>query len=443
MSTVVGRAGRTGGDTVDTVDLPPRPPASRPPPRRSPFWPLGAVDVAVALLLALALVSQSLSRGSIAHQHGMRTVYSLVLAGALVLAVAGRRWQPLAAQALASTAAMTATFLDLRLGRSPYTLIAVAVVLYLVASAETARRAVATLVAVELGLVATALAALLWPVYPHAGRFALDGTWAVSMTVAQFGAWMAGRAARAARAYHEGLHEQAERRAQAELERAQRALTEQRLQIARELHDVVSHALSVIAVQAGVGSYVIATRPGEAAKSLAAIETTSRTALTEMRHLLGVLRDDRPGDRPGDLLPAPGLDALPAVLDQTARAGLHVELSVHGPPRPLPAGVDLTAYRVVQEALTNIVKHAGTDQRPVRGRVSIDYTDTALAIAVTDDGVGAAARAGGGHGRGHGLVGMRERVALYGGELHAAPLPGRGFRVTATLPLDDARDDAS
>jgi signal transduction histidine kinase len=204
-------------------------------------------------------------------------------------------------------------------------------------------------------------------------------------------------------------------------------VAEERLQIARELHDVVAHSMSMVAVQAGVGRYVIERDPAEAASALAAIETTSRTALREMRQLLGILRDGEPGE----MLAAPGLEDIP---DLARRAGLHVDVAVRGTPRRLPTGMDLAAFRIVQEALTNVVKHSGTD----RGRVEVTYSADAVAVEVTDEGAGVAPGSPGDVGRGHGLTGMRERVALYGGEFSAGPLPGRGYRVSARLPTGAA-----
>jgi signal transduction histidine kinase len=213
-------------------------------------------------------------------------------------------------------------------------------------------------------------------------------------------------------------------------EQARRAVAEERLRLARELHDVVAHAISVIAVQSGVGAHVAATQPEEAAKALAAIEATSRAALIELRRLLGVLRQE--GEPQGDLAPVPGLADLDGLLAEVAKAGLGVRLRVEGTPAPLPAGVDLSAYRIVQEALTNVVKHAG----PARAQVTIGYRDQAVTVEVTDDGRGAVTLASDGRARvGHGLIGMRERVAVFGGDLETGPRPGGGFRVAARLPF--------
>jgi signal transduction histidine kinase len=207
-------------------------------------------------------------------------------------------------------------------------------------------------------------------------------------------------------------------------------VVEERLRLARELHDVVAHAISVIAVQSGVGAHVAKTQPEEAAKALAAIEVTSRAALIELRRLLGVLRQE--GEPEGSLAPVPGLADLDALLAEVAKAGLGVRLRVEGTPSPLPAGVDLSAYRIVQEALTNVVKHAG----PARAQVVVGYRDHDVTVEVTDDGRGVTAPTGDGRARvGHGLIGMRERVQVFGGDLEAGPRPGGGFRVAARLPL--------
>jgi signal transduction histidine kinase len=193
---------------------------------------------------------------------------------------------------------------------------------------------------------------------------------------------------------------------------------------------VVAHSISVIAVQSGVGAHVAHAQPEEAAKALAAIEATSRAALTELRRLLGVLRQE--GEPQGSLVPVPGLGDLDALLAEVARAGLAVRLRVEGTPSPLPAGVDLSAYRIVQEALTNVVKHAG----PARAQVTIGYHDQDVTVEVTDDGRGVVAPTGDGRAAvGHGLIGMRERVAVFGGDLEVGPRPGGGFRVAVRLPL--------
>jgi signal transduction histidine kinase len=248
-------------------------------------------------------------------------------------------------------------------------------------------------------------------------------------------AWAIGVAVREQRAYTAGLREQAERQVQAQLAEARHAAAEERLRIAREMHDVVAHSLSLIAMQAGVGNYVASARPEEAARALASIEATSRAAMREMRRLVGVLRDDQ--GRP-ELAPAPGLADVGQLITGTADAGVRVQLEIHGTQRPVPPGVDLAAYRIVQEALTNVVKHARTTE----SRIAVTYADDAICLEITDEGHGAPAGSITA-GAGHGIAGMAERVSLFGGEFHAGPLPGRGFRVAARLPLDSAPGEAS
>jgi signal transduction histidine kinase len=182
-----------------------------------------------------------------------------------------------------------------------------------------------------------------------------------------------------------------------------------------------------------VGNYVAATRPAEAARALASIEASSRDALREMRRLLGVLRDEDAGT---DLAPAHGLADVGQLITGTADAGVKVQLEIRGTQRPVPASVDLAAYRIIQEALTNVVKHA----RTTASRVLVTYDDDAVRLEISDDGDGAAAAAVAAS-AGHGIAGMRERASLFGGELHAGPLPGGGFRVAARLPLDSAPDE--
>ena len=209
-------------------------------------------------------------------------------------------------------------------------------------------------------------------------------------------------------------------------ERARRAVVDERLRIARELHDVVAHSMSVIAVQAGVGHHVLDSQPEEARRALAAIETTSRAALTEMRRLLGVLREE--GQPRAALSPAPGLADVPQLLTQVRQAGLDVTSIVTGQPADAPTPVGLTAYRIVQEALTNVLKHGGP-----RARVSIQYGPDEVRLEICDDGRRHPAPRQ--PAEGHGLIGMRERVAVFGGRLSAGSQPDGGYRVAAWLPI--------
>jgi signal transduction histidine kinase len=244
-------------------------------------------------------------------------------------------------------------------------------------------------------------------------------------------AWAIGVALRNRRLATEARVSELSERADAERESAARALAEERLRIAQELHDVVAHSMSVIAVQAGVGMHVLDERPEQARVALEAISATSRGTLSELRRLLGVLRDS---DGARSTTPAPGLDDLPALIEEVRAAGVPAALHVDGARVPMHAGVELSAYRVVQEALTNVIKHAG---QPSRVDVTVRHEPGALMVEVVDDGRGLAARNGDGTGDGgHGLVGMRERVELWGGELSVGPASGGGYRVAAVLPQE-------
>ncbi|OIK02796.1 hypothetical protein BIV23_24135 [Streptomyces monashensis] len=234
-----------------------------------------------------------------------------------------------------------------------------------------------------------------------------------------------------------------ERREHAVALRAQEvaeAVTAERLRIARELHDMVAHSIGIVTIQAGVAGRVIDTQPGAAREALRAIEDTSRQTLSGLRRTLVALRRADPdttavegpaGTREDSLAPAPGLADLARLAAATADAGVRVEVHVGGKQRPLPAELDLAAYRIVQEALTNVVRHAGTGDC----RVAVDYGDEELTVEVVDDGRGAT---GPGPGHGFGIIGMRERAGLLHGRLSAGPRPEGGFRVVALLPLPES-----
>jgi signal transduction histidine kinase len=245
-------------------------------------------------------------------------------------------------------------------------------------------------------------------------------------------AWTIGIALRARREGLEARVREADERANVERQTAARALAEERLRIAQELHDVVAHSMSVIAVQAGAGAHVLDERPEQARAALEAISATARGTLTEMRRLLGVLRDDQ-GER--SHAPAPGLADLPQLVDDVRAAGVPVSLEVTGEAAcESNGGVELSAYRVVQEALTNVMKHAGA---PTHVDVSVRHDPGVLVVEVVDDGRGVAARPAMNGAGGHGHLGMRERVELWGGELDVGPRAGGGYRVCARLPYGD------
>ncbi|HYN17334.1 MAG TPA: sensor histidine kinase, partial [Actinomycetes bacterium] len=242
--------------------------------------------------------------------------------------------------------------------------------------------------------------------------------------------WVLGVVLAARRGYTRALEEQTAALEAARQELARRAVLEERTRIARDLHDILAHAVSVITVQAGVGAHLLERDPEQAKGALRVIEETGRGALGEMRRLLGALRA---GDLPTE--PQPGLAALDRLATQATAAGVPVELRVEGQARPLPAGLEVSAYRIAQEALTNTIKHAPGAQ----ARLTVRYRPRTVELEVVDSGghpaeapSPEAAPAGDG---GHGLRGMRERVALYGGVLEAGPCPG-GFRVLVAFPTD-------
>ena len=344
-----------------------------------------------------------------------RTVaaYALILAHSLPIAL--RRRFPV--QVLACGLGTGLAFASLRLNLIPLGL-SILIYVYSVAALRPRRVSLAGLAATEVML------ALVFLARPRALG---DRSTLVADCVIVAAAWWLGDGTRRR---HEAVTAARERAAELERAReelARRAVVEERLRIARELHDVVAHSMSIIAVQSGVGAHVLDSQPEEARKALAAVEATSRQALTEMRRLLGVLRQE--AEPSGSLAPSPGLAEVDALAADVARAGARVEVRIEGTRPELPLGLDLSAYRIVQEALTNVVRHAG----PATARVRIRYAPDTVDIEVVDDGRGA----GTGRGDGHGIAGMRERAALYGGSLDAGPLPGGGFRVAARLPVGE------
>jgi len=431
------------------------------------------------------------------------SLLALILAVGAGVAVALRRRRPVFTLGVLLVGSLLATVLT---GADSHSSLAfflpVAYVLYLVsATYERWQDAVRVLAAVFATLLAdVAFLAI-------GSNDSLNPGGPISVTLCVVVVWATGYIVRQRRRYAVRLREEA----------ASKAVTQERLRIARELHDVVAHSMSVIAVQAGYGQYVIDAQPGDARAALGAIQATSREALEEMRRMLGALRQADEGDAQDDgagagaedgvgvgagdspaspasrqaapLAPAPGLGDLDRLLSRTGGAGVQVEVIRRGDVRELPASIDLSAYRIVQESLTNVVKHAQTSSC----RVLIGYWDDELVIEVTDNGaglqapalagagaqvaalvgVGAGAGVGAGlagsltahhgplavdrrslarhvfsadgaalarglsttAGGGHGIIGMRERVSLLGGEFSAGPLPGYGFRVSARIPL--------
>ncbi len=364
-----------------------------------------AIDVAVSVAM-LAVLAGVAAWGHPHHSRGAHTLALLLLAPAASLPLAVRRRWPVPVFFVVLVASVAYAIL----GSKVSTVTGATYGLYTVAVQADRRWSLLALAAAEAGV------AMNVALTTSKGGAVNDAfTALVQLTV-----WIAGDGIRRRRAYSASLRARS----------LHEALSEQRLQIAREMHDIVAHAMSVVAVQAGVGSHLIATRPDEAAKSLRAIEATARSALSETRSLLSVMRDE--GHDLPRWSPVPGLDDLHALVQRVADAGQPVTLHVEGRPRALPQSLQLSVYRVVQEALTNVVRHAAP---PVTATVVVRYEDNGgVVMEITDDGRGTGSKRG--DGCGHGLAGMRERVSLLGGELSAGPRARGGYQVVARLPAD-------
>jgi signal transduction histidine kinase len=374
------------------------------------------LDAAAAVLLLLLMAAELAGKGLEAGE-SVSTPVAYVLAAAITLPFATHRRYPLASVAV-STLAVVAYALGHFSAFPGYSLFALT---FAVSLHTDWRRAG---IAFGAALVALSVSLSLQP-----ARVVTPSTW-ITTVLALTVAWLAGENVRVRRIRLSALEERAHHLEHDRELRARQAVSEERLRIARELHDVVAHSMSVIAVQAGVANHVIDSRPELARQALATVETNTRAALVEMRRLLGVLRQ---GDEPSaSLAPAPGLTDVPALVLQLTQAGLAVEVRVDGEPGGVPDGVDLSAYRIVQEGLTNVLRHGGP-----RAQVAIGYPGTAVVIEICDEGRGVRARSGV-NGPGHGLIGMRERVAVFGGRLTAGPRPDGGFRLMATLPFAEA-----
>ncbi|MER5732967.1 sensor histidine kinase [Streptomyces sp. NPDC002138] len=308
--------------------------------------------------------------------------------------------------------------------------LAMLVIVYTVAAGDEARWVSRT--ALALGLLASPVTALRWGVDKND---VYSDIFFVLMLIVPFAlAWVLGDSLRTRRAYYAQLIERNQRLEGERAAQAKIAVAAERARIARELHDVVAHNVSVMVVQADGAAYVMDAAPEQAKEALQTISGTGRQALAEMRRLLGVLRTGEPQESE-DYVPQPDVEQIEVLVEQVRTAGLTVDFEVEGAPRPLPTGVELTAYRIVQEALTNTRKHGGPD---ASASVRLVYFDDGLGLLVEDTGRGAAHELyedGGADGAGHGLIGMRERVGMVGGTLDAGPRPGGGFRISALLPL--------
>jgi len=371
------------------------------------------IDSLLATAFLVIVLVGHLAATDAAVKYHDANVVSVLLAIGVAVPYYFRRHAPLAVLLISEVCLVALTVGDYQTGPAPGVLL---VGLYTVAAwCDVRDRAIGAGAAV-IGLTVVAVVGI-----PGLSGAGLAFNFASFAAAYLFGSTMRNR-----RLYGEQLEARASALERERHEETRRALAEERLRIAQELHDVVAHSMGVIAVQAGVGAHVIDTQPGEAKKALEAISQTSRSTLVEIRRMLGVLREDEGVS----YVPAPGLADLDRLVRDVASAGLHAEVRVEGATTELPPGVDVTAYRIVQEALTNVLKHAGR----ATATVIIGYEGTAVRLEILDDGRGVNGRATPG---GHGLVGMRERVGVYGGSFEAGPRTGGGFRVAVRLPYGE------
>ncbi|MGW1722239.1 sensor histidine kinase [Streptomyces sp. NPDC002306] len=391
--------------------------------RRHPTWVDGFW---AAVLFGISMASE-VTRQESAGTDSQAVIIPVTLLLSLVVAL--RRRMPEKMLLLTAGLGVAQLVLDVETAPADFAML---VIVYTVA-ATGARWA--SWLALAMSLVAASLAQLRWPNQETstAGNVAM----VVFQTVPFALAWVLGDSIRTRRAYFAQLEERAARLETEREAQAKVAVAAERARIARELHDVVAHNVSVMVVQADGAAYVLDAAPDQAKKALETISSTGRQALAEMRRLLGVLRTGEHKEV-GEYVPQPDVQQIEDLVEQCRTSGLPVDFKVEGTPRPLPSGVELTAYRIVQEALTNTRKHGG----PKAGAsVRLVYFDDGLGLLVEDDGKGAPHELyeeGGADGRGHGLIGMRERVGMVGGTLDAGPRPGGGFRISALLPLKPA-----
>jgi len=355
------------------------------------------------------------------------------LALGLAVPVVFRRKYPVASYYTAVTAGGLQVALDLR---PSVTDVAILILLYTLAAYTPRRISVWGLVVCLAG---SAVGILRWISLINHGLLEWATVGAMVFAGPALLAWVLGDSMRYRRAYYASLEDRATRLEAERDAQVQIAAAAERARIARELHDVIAHNVSVMVVQADGASYAMDTDPARAREALAAISATGRQALAEMRRLLGVLRREG-GAASTERAPQPGIGELGELLDQARGAGLPVSFTVEGDPQPLPGGIALAAYRIVQESLTNTRKHAG----PVTSAsVLLRYSPDAVVLTISDDGwgdLGGTALPGA---SGHGLTGMRERVAACGGAVTAGPRSEGGFEVVATLPLTPARAGAA
>ncbi len=376
-------------------------------------------DAILAVLVTVLLVFGSLGEGNpkspsdqiqFSGHSAPHPGAALLLVAVACLVLAWRRRWPVAVLALSAAAVTVYSVLGYVNGAS---LVAPVLALYAVATQVSVRRAVIAAVATLVVLMTATGVNNPFGHISGGGFFLIPGMVAAAL--------FAGIAVANRRAYVASIRDRAE-------QDARRQVDEERLRIARELHDVVAHTMATINVQAGVAAHVLSSRPEAAAESLQAIKAASKEGLRELRAILNVLRQ---ADDADPTQPAPGTAQLEDLIAGARRAGLETTFTVTGEPVPLPAAVDLAAYRIVQESLTNALRHAG----PATAMVSLGYHHDELRIDVTDTGRGQSVSAAAGQSGGHGLAGMRERAAAVGGTVETGPGPGGGFRVAARLPF--------
>jgi signal transduction histidine kinase len=371
-------------------------------------------DIALALaLFALSLVTVTTGRaesvGSPDNGPSGVVLFALVLFATLPIAL--RRRFPVEVFAITLSAAVISDLIG-----GPFQFAGALVGLYTVAVYTGRPRSIHAAAAAGIATVLTAIG--------DSGT----GMAQVTAILAVFaGSWLLGDNIRTRRAYLRELEDRADRLEREREESIRRAAADEQARIARELHDIITHNVSVMTVQAAAAGDVFETHPGRVREALDSIESTGREALTELRRLLGRVRPEGAGT---NFAPQPGLARLDALLEQVHAAGLQVDLTVEGTPHELPIGLDLSAYRIVQEALTNILKHAQASKATVR----IRYEPDAIELEVIDDGRGPPADDAQ---RGQGIIGMRERAALVGGALRVGRAPGGGFAVDARIPLPE------
>ena len=376
-------------------------------------------------LLYLSVIGNGPDRSSEADYHAVLIALSVLLAGLVLF----RRRHPAATLAIAVAAAVAKTLVPGPPGAGSGTIVAILVLLYTLAAYRPRRISLYGLFLCLAGLAVV----VIWS--PERLGMHSVSAW-LSLGVLMATCWIFGDSISYRRAHNTWLEERA-RRAEAERDaKAQLAAAAERSRIAREMHDIIAHNLSVIVGLADGGRYAAARSPERSSQALGAIAGTGREALSELRRLLGVLTEV--GYLAADLAPQPGLTDLEHLLDRVRAAGLPVRAVLHGDPGGLSEGRQLTVYRIVQEALTNTLKHAGP---AATAEVVLDYADGAVDVQVTDTGRGTAAGSPDGDGRG--LPGMRERAAVYDGTLRAGPGPSGGWRVTAHLPAPETTAAAS